>query len=135
MRWLSRSKQVAMMGVGAAIGLNGLVVAVAPKRIGPIYGVAVDGPDVVVLLRHRAVMLALIGSLLATSAFRRELRPAAVSAAALSMASFALFAMLADVSREQRRVAVIDVALLVVLAVVTVVPDRPGSQWEPDTRP
>ncbi len=122
--WSSRVKRAGLVLVGAAVGVNGLLVTVAPQRIGPTYGVSVDGPDDEVLLRHRAVMLALIGALLAASALDRRLRPAAVTAAALSMASFALFALSADVNGEQRRVALIDVALLVVLAAVVALPER-----------
>ena len=134
MRWISRTKQAALVAVGTAIGFNGLVVAVAPGRIGDTYGVTVDGPDDELLLRHRAVLLALVGSLLVTSAFRRELRSAAVPAAALSAGSYALFGLLGEVGPQQRRVALGDVALLVVLAAATAVPDRAGARREAGRR-
>ncbi len=127
MRWYSRCKQVLFVGTGVAIAFNGVVVAVAPGRMGSTYGLPDDGTvdgDVAVLLRHRAVMLALIGVLLAVSAFRREVRFLAVPAAAVSMATFAGFAFAGDVNDVQRRVAVADVVLLVVLAAAAAAPER-----------
>jgi hypothetical protein len=126
MRWLRQCKRVLLTAVGIGIGFNGVVVAVAPGRIPATYGIAADGPDVAVLLRHRAVMLALIGSVLVVAAFRRELRCTAVSAAAVSMTAYALFALTAEVDDPQRRVAVADVVLLVMLAAAAAAPDR----WE-----
>ncbi len=118
----ARVQQVAMAVIGVALAYNGLVVAVAPGRIGPTYGVVAGGPDLEVLLQHRAVMLALIGSLLVAAAFRRELRPAAVIVAGVSMASYVVIALSADVNDDQRRVALLDVALLVALAAAVAAP-------------
>ncbi len=139
MRWLSRCKRVLFVGVGVAIAFNGVVVVVAPGRIGSTYGLPDDGTndgDVAVLLRHRAVMLALIGAGLAVSAFRREVRIVAVPAAAVSMATFAGFAFAGDVNAVQRRVAVADVVLLVVLAIAAASPERrlPARQEEKAAR-
>lgn len=72
MRWLSRLKRVLLVTVGMGIGLNGVIVAVAPGRIPATYGIAVDGPDVAVLLRHRAILLVLLGAAAAIPD-RREL--------------------------------------------------------------
>lgn len=127
MQWSSRSKSVLLVIVGVGIGVNGVVVAVAPQRLQATYGIEVDGPDVAVLLQHRAVMLALIGLGLVASAFRRELRAAAVPAAALSMATYAMFALAADVNDRQHRVAVADLTLLGLLAAAAVIPER-GSR-------
>jgi hypothetical protein len=117
-----RVEQVATAVIGVALAYNGVVVAVAPGRIGPTYGVLASGPDLEVLLQHRAVMLALIGSLLVASAFRGELRTAAAIVAGASMASFAVIALSAEVNAEQRRVALFDVALFVALIAVVTVP-------------
>jgi len=122
MRRPERVLQVATAAIGVALASNGVVVAVAPGRIGPTYGVLASGPDLKVLLQHRAVMLALIGSLLVASAFREELRAAGVIVAGASMGSFAVIALSADVNTEQRRVALLDVVLLVALAAVVTVP-------------
>ena len=124
MGWLRRFKRVLLVTIGLGIGFNGVIVAIAPERIQATYGIVADDPDVAVLLRHRAVMLALIGSLLVVSAFRRELRFAAIAAAAISMATYVLFAFTTESNDPQRQVAVIDVVLLVLLAVATTTLDR-----------
>lgn len=126
MHWSSHSKQALLVVVGAAIGANGLAVAASPGRIPATYGVVVGGPDDAVLLRHRAVMLALIGATLAASAVRRELRSAAIPAAALSMTAFTAFALTAQVNDRQRRVAIADAVLLVLLGAAAVMPEGAG---------
>src|SRR5688500_3655341 len=100
-RWRSRGKRLLLAGVGVAIGFNGVAVAASPGLIPAVYGVPVDDADTTVLLRHRAVLLALIGSLVVASALRPPLRPAVTAAAAASMATYALFAFSADVDAAQ----------------------------------
>jgi hypothetical protein len=123
---LSLLKRVLLVGVGSAVAFNGVVVAVAPARIPDTYGVAAEGPDLVVLLRHRAVLLAVVGLALAVSGFRRELRVLAVPAAGAGMGAFALFAAGAEVNGHQRGVAVLDGVLLALLALAVALPDRRG---------
>jgi len=95
------------------------------------YGVAVDDdPDLVMPLRHRAVLLAVSGMLLAASAGRPELRVAATAAAAMGMASFVAFSAAMDVNEQQRQVPGADVILLVLLAAAAI-PARSASRDEP----
>lgn len=131
MGWWRRSRGVLLVAIGLGIGFNGVVVAVDPERIQATYGIAADDPDVAVLLRHRAVMLALIGSVLLVSAFRRELRPVAVPVAVISMATYVLFASTVQVNDSQRQVAVADVVLLVLLAAAAAPLDRREPPYSP----
>ena len=132
-------KRFLLVAVGAAIGFNGVVVAVAPDRIATTYGVQVAAGDVEVLLRHRAVMLALLGALVVASAIRQQLRSAVSSAAALSMASFVVLALGGDLNEQQRRVALLDVLLLALLGLALALPDRnpapPGPARQVPTPP
>ncbi len=121
MGWRRRSRRALLVAIGLGIGFNGVVVAVAPERIQVTYGIAADDPDVAVLLRHRAVMLALV------SAFR----PVAVPVAAISMATYVLFASTAEANDSQRQVAVVDVVLLVLLAAAAVPWDRREPPYPP----
>jgi hypothetical protein len=131
-KWLPRCKGVILVGVGVGVAFNGVVGAVAPGRLGASYGIEVRDPDVAVLLRHRAVLLALIGSGLVASAFRLELRSAAIPGAALSMAAYALFVLEADVNARQHRIAVADLVLLVLLAAAGATPEqRKPEPWRP----
>lgn len=127
MGWLCWGRRLLLAVVGVAIAWNGVVVAVAPGRIPAVYGVPVDGAETAVLLRHRAVLLTLVGLVLVASAFRREVRSAAIPAAAVAMATFALFTFSADVDDRQRRVATADVVLLGLLAAAAV-PERRAVQ-------
>lgn len=105
------------MVVGAAVAWNGVLVAASPGLMRRTYGVAVDDdPDLVLLLRHRAVLLAVSGILLAASAGRPQLRVPTTAAAAAGMASFVAFSLTGDVNGHQREVAAADVGLLVLLA-------------------
>jgi hypothetical protein len=114
---------VLLVLVGVTQCLPGLL-AVTPERIPAAYGVTVEGPDLALLLRHRAVLLALPGVLVLVSAGVADLRWAAVAACAAcaaSMASFVvLLALTPGVGRESRRVAAVDVVAVVALVAVAV---------------
>ena len=58
------------------------------------YGVALEDPNLVILMRHRAVLFAIVGGLLIASAFLTTLRPVAIAAGLVSMLSFILIAHL-----------------------------------------
>ncbi|WP_037733112.1 hypothetical protein [Streptomyces megasporus] len=128
--WLDRAATALLLLVGAVNLLPGLV-AFAPSRIATAYGVRVDGPgsaDLTVLLRHRAVLLGLVGLALLCAAFVPSLRAVAVTAGAVSMGSFLLFAYSTPgLGGATMRVARIDVAALALLAVAAVLTWREGS--------
>ncbi len=52
------------------------------------YGVMPDDPDLVIVMRHRAVLFGMLGTLLVAAAFRSELRPLAYLAGTTSAGSF-----------------------------------------------
>jgi hypothetical protein len=94
------------------------VVGVAGRaRLAAMYGVAVDDPDLVLLLRHRALLFGIVAALLAAAAFDPALRPAAAAAGLASMVSFVgLAALGGPLSAPIRRIVVADVVATVVLA-------------------
>ena len=53
----------------AALNLVPGVVALRPKRTEDLYGIAMDGSALALAMRHRAVLLALVGLLLGIAAF------------------------------------------------------------------
>lgn len=116
------------MGIGLAIGFNGVSVALSPSGIRETYGVVVQGPDLGCLLRHRAVLLSLDGLLLTVSSFRPELRAAAATVCGTSMATFVLFALTSDTNAQQRRVAMQDLGLLAALGLALVVSDGADTE-------
>jgi len=77
------------------VGLIHLVPAVgvfAPERLRTLYGIGLDAPDLVLLMRHRALLFALLGGFIILAAFRPALQPLAFGAATLSMGGFLLLA-------------------------------------------
>ena len=86
-------------------------------RLQTLYGVAFEDPNSVILMRHRALLLGLVGALLVAAAFHPPLRPAAVALGLASMLSFVVIARLAGGYNPQlRRVGLADLvgsALLV----------------------
>nr|WP_157527708.1 phosphopantetheine adenylyltransferase [Kibdelosporangium sp. MJ126-NF4] len=94
------------------------------------YGVEIVGADMEVLLRHRAMLFAILGVGLFAAVFRPRLRTAAVSSNAASFGGFILLAVTnRPVNAALERIAWIDVAGLVALALGAVLlrggPERP----------
>jgi hypothetical protein len=103
--------------VAAAINLAPLLGAVAPERMTALYGVALDDPNLQILMRHRAVLFGLVGGLLLVAAFHPPLRTTGYVAGFSSMLSFLLIAWLVgEYSAEIRRVILIDVVGIAALA-------------------
>jgi len=131
MGWWSRCRPIALDGRRRGGRLERDAGGCPPGLMRRTYGVAVDDdPDLVMPLRHRAVLLAVSGMLLAASAGRPELRVAATAAAAMGMASFVAFSAAMDVNEQQRQVPGADVILLVLLAAAAI-PARSASRDEP----
>ncbi|MFG1794480.1 hypothetical protein [Nocardia sp. NPDC049149] len=105
------------------------VVALSPRRAGAFYGTRAAGPDLTLLLRHRAILLATVGVGLLVGAVVASVRPVVIGAAVISMTSFIVFAMLSGMSgltAKSRRIVHVDLvalALVVVAAIVAAVAD------------
>lgn len=90
----------------------------APEAIVRLYGVSATDSTPLVLLRHRAVLLALVGILCVWASLSAQVRPAALLAAAINIASFlAFYVVYANPPGPLRTVALVDLAALVPLAV------------------
>ena len=97
------------------------VVAWSVSRAETAYGVRVEGADLALVLRHRGVLLVLVGIGLVVAPWWPAVEPAAVGAAVISVTSFLLLAARSPgLSPGLRGVAVIDAALLVAIVVAVV---------------
>ena len=74
--------------VAAIIHLLPLVGVLGAERLSTLYGIAVQEPNLVLLMRHRAVLFGLLGVFLAIAAFRPAWRSAAFVAGLVSVVSF-----------------------------------------------
>lgn len=106
-------------GLLVAVGLLNLapgILALDPSRATTLYGIALEGDTLLVLMRHRAVLLAILGALLLTAAFVPRVRAVAIAAALASKIAFLLlYATAAQATPELARVALLDAIAVAVL--------------------
>ena len=109
-----------LFGVLAAIHLLPSLVAFAPSRISNLYGVQITDPTLITLLHHRAVMLGIVGAVLASAIFIPSIRWVALSAGMVSMVSFIIIcASNNQLNGPLARIALVDalgLPLIVILA-------------------
>ncbi|MBB3724952.1 phosphopantetheine adenylyltransferase [Nonomuraea dietziae] len=114
---------IGMLLFGAVGLLNVLpgLIALMPSKLATAYGVITDDPTSTLLLRHRAVMLALLGGALLVAAFLPALRIPVLIAAAVGKLSFiALVSASPDAHAKLTSVALADVMALVALAAAAI---------------
>jgi hypothetical protein len=109
--------------VAALVNLAPVSGVFSVERLETLYGITLEDPNLIILLRHRAILFGIVGVLLAASAFRPSLRPIGVAAGLVSMLSFiAIGCLVGDYNEELRRVVLIDLvasALLIGAGVAT----------------
>jgi hypothetical protein len=70
------------------INLAPVLGVISGARLQALYGLPLDNPDLVLMLRHRALLFGLLGAFILVAAFRPSLQPLAFGAAFISMAGF-----------------------------------------------
>ncbi|MGE0127920.1 MAG: phosphopantetheine adenylyltransferase [Blastocatellales bacterium] len=78
----------AMLLVVAVIHLLPLAGVLGALRLAALYGIRFDDPNLVILMRHRAVLFGLLGVFLVFAAFRPSLQPMAFVGGGASVLSF-----------------------------------------------
>jgi hypothetical protein len=111
----------AMLCVVGVIHLLPLAGVLGPDRLARLYGlapVALADPNLLILLRHRAVLFGVLGLLLVYAAFDAALRWPALAAAAASAGAFVWLARAGGAyNAHVGRVVLADVAALACVAV------------------
>lgn len=93
----------------AAINLLPSLVAFAPSKISKLYGIDITDPALITLLHHRAVMLGIVGGVLAAAIFMPSIRWVALCAGTVSMMSFIVIAaMNNELGGSLSRIALVD---------------------------
>lgn len=106
----------AMLVIAAIIHLIPLSGVLGPERLGTLYGVQIVDAELALLMRHRAVLLGLVGALMLYAAFRPRLQPAALTVGLVSVISFMVLALPFGVHNAQiARVITADVIALACL--------------------
>lgn len=88
----SRIVTAAYLAVGL-LNLLPVVGVTGAARLESLYGVGVDSPDLELLLRHRALLLGLVGAVLAAAAWHPPLRATAAILGLVSMGTFVVLAL------------------------------------------
>lgn len=89
------------------------------ERLLALYGVSPDEPNLQILLRHRAVLFAMLGAGLAWSIFMPAWRPVMIGASMISVVTFLIVVALeGNANAALRRAAYIDIAAIVGLLIV-----------------
>ena len=74
--------------VVAIIHLMPLLGVLGSERLGALYGIRFDDPNLAILMRHRAVLFGVLGGFLLYAAFRPAFQPAALIAGFVSVVTF-----------------------------------------------
>jgi hypothetical protein len=85
-----RTVTTALILSAGVVNLLPAIGAFSAGRLQSLYGVVIEDPNLAILMRHRAVLFAIVGALLVASAFHPALRPVAFAAGFVSMGSRAL---------------------------------------------
>ncbi len=108
----------AMLVVVAIIHLLPVSGVLGGARLAGLYGIAVDDPNLAILMRHRAVLFGLLGLFILYAAFRPELQVLAFVAGFVSVLSFIYLAWATGGYNPQiGRVFSADVVALVCLTI------------------
>jgi hypothetical protein len=108
----------AMLAVVAVIHLLPAVGVLGVARLEALYGIPVQEPNLAILMRHRAVLFALLGVFLLVAAVRPAWQPAALVAGFVSVLSFlALARTVGGTNAQLQRVFAADVVALACLVV------------------
>lgn len=84
-----------------------------------LYGIPIEGESLTILMRHRGVLLGLLGLALIAAAFKPEFRIWAIAAALISKFAFIFLTFTASgYATEIHQVALIDVGAIIFLLAV-----------------
>lgn len=100
----------------ALVKLVPMVGVLSVERLNRLYGIDIQDANLAILLRHRAVLFGVVGTLLVVAAFNPSLRPLAVALGLVSMLSFVVVAFLVGgYGAEIQKVVTIDLIASVLL--------------------
>ena len=111
--------------VAGIINLIPSIGVLSNEKLTSLYGVDIVSDDLALLLRHRAVLFLIVGTMLLTAAFVHSLRPIAGIAGLVSMISFILLAWsLPDIGPLMKRIVTADIVASLLLIAGLIVHSR-----------
>ena len=108
----------AMLVIVGVIHLLPLSGVLGAERLTALYGVSLSDPNLVILMRHRAVLFGILGLFFIFAAVRRSMQPAAFIASFVSVLSFLFLAgSVGGYNAQIGRVFAADIVALVCLLI------------------
>ncbi len=105
------------------------------EHLNTLYSIEVTEPNLLILMRHRALLFGIVGGIIIFSAFRPALQPLAIVVGLISMIGFIVIANQADSYNDLiRRVIWADVVAIVILLLVIILTLIDSNAGFPDPR-
>ena len=92
---MERAIQVLLI-IAGLINFVPVVGVLSAETLAGLYEIPAPEGDLLILMRHRAVLFGILGALIFASVVRRHLRPTAIVAGLASMLAFIVLALVAD---------------------------------------
>jgi hypothetical protein len=114
MRYLV-SAMLVIVGIIHLLPLSGIL---GSERLSALYGISIQDTNLIILMRHRAVLFGLLGAFLLFAAWQPAFQMIAFIAGFISVVSFLLLAWLSGgYNAEVGRVVIADIIALVCLVI------------------
>lgn len=113
------SSLLVLVGIIHLLPFTGVLGA---KQLAALYGVSLSDTNLVILMRHRAVLFGLLGLFLVYAAFKPSLQPLAFVGGIVSVVSFMVLAGASgDYNEALRKVVIADVVAVIALCIAAIV--------------
>ena len=111
----------AMLIIAGAIHILPLPGLIGATHLERIYGLAFNEPNLLIMMRHRAILFGLLGAFMIYAAFRTELMSIAIAGGMISAAAFIWIAFsVGDYNAAVARIVVADCIAVACLAIAAV---------------
>jgi len=109
---------IVMLVIAGVIHLLPLAGVLGGSHLYSLYGVKIEDPNLLILMRHRAVLFALLGALLVYAAFKPSFHAVAILGGLVSATAFLWLAMItSEYNSSMTKVLYADVIAIVCLLV------------------
>ncbi len=110
-----------MLLIVGIIHLLPLLGVLGSEKLSTLYGLSFGDPNLIILMRHRAVLFGLLGAFFVFAAFKPTFQPLALIAGFISVVSFICLAWsVGNYNSQIARVFMADIVALICLVIATV---------------
>lgn len=110
-----------MLTIVSIIHLIPLIGVVGAEQLTWLYGLHLAEPNILILMRHRAILFALLGAFMLLAAFRKQYQPLALLAGYISVVGFLVLARVSgDYNAALKGVVQADLGALLGLIIASI---------------